>query len=231
MFCAKSLRPRKWSKVRSFLRASVPAAAIALAVPPLTAAPITWIGGNADWNASNANWNPADEPDANDEAIFNTPNTVNMANAADTIIALTMSGGIDLNTNDNDLTVDGLVDLIDNSTTLIIGGADSLLAADSVDIGNGAVVRLQGGILRVVEETGSGQLEVLAGGTLSGNGTIQLNDAAAAGTVLLQLTGGSLNATSTSAGDLFGTTAATLTIDLSDLDAHRSRQCKCHRHR
>src|SRR6187402_1151091 len=44
------------------------------------AAPITWIGGNANWDASNANWNPADEPDAVDEAIFNTPNDVNMAN-------------------------------------------------------------------------------------------------------------------------------------------------------
>ncbi len=218
MFCAKSLRPRKWSKVRSFFRASVPAAAIALAAPQLAAAPITWIGGNADWGAANANWNPADEPDANDEAIFNTPNTVDLV-IANEIMALTMSGGMDLNTNDNELTVDGLVDLNDNSTTLLIGGANSLVLADSVDIGNGAVVRLQGGILRVVEETGSGQLDVLAGGTLSGNGTIQLNDVAAAGTVLLQLTGGSLNATSTTAGDLFGTAAATLTIDLADLDA------------
>ncbi len=39
-----------------------------------------------------------------------------------------MSGGIDLNTNGNDLTVDGLVQLIENSTTLIIGGADPLAA-------------------------------------------------------------------------------------------------------
>ena len=87
------------------------------------AAPIVWIGGNANWDATNANWNPSDEPDADDEAIFNTPNTVNLANATDTILALTLSGGIDLNTNGNDLTVDGLVQLDDASTILIIGGS------------------------------------------------------------------------------------------------------------
>ena len=75
------------------------------------AAPIVWIGGNANWDATNANWNPNDEPDADDEAIFNTPNTVNLAIASSTILALTMSGGIDLNTNGNDLTVNGLVRL------------------------------------------------------------------------------------------------------------------------
>ena len=60
------------------------------------AAPIVWIGGNADWNATIANWNPNDEPDADDEAIFNTPNTVNLANASESILELTLSGGIDL---------------------------------------------------------------------------------------------------------------------------------------
>ena len=81
------------------------------------AAAIVWIGGNANWDASNNLWNPADEPDSNDEAIFNTPNTVSLANATDTILALTLSGGIDLNMNGNDLTVNGLVQLAGASTT------------------------------------------------------------------------------------------------------------------
>ena len=143
------------------------------------AAPITWIGGNANWDATNANWNPDDEPDSNDEAIFNTPNTVNMANATDTIQALTLSGGIDLNTNGNDLIVDGLVQLVDASTVLIIGGSTSLLTADSVTINTGGTVRLTGGTLTIVEETESGLFTVNTDGTLSGNGTINLNDAAA----------------------------------------------------
>jgi hypothetical protein len=56
----------------------------------------TWIGGNNPWDGTNANWNPADEPDADDVAIFNTADIVNMANATDTIMGLTLSGGIDI---------------------------------------------------------------------------------------------------------------------------------------
>lgn len=183
------------------------------------AAPITWIGGNANWDASAANWNPADEPDSNDEAIFNTPNTVNLANATDTILALTLSGGIDLNTSGNDLTVDGLVQLVGASTTLLVGGSGSLLTADSVTINSGGTLRLTGGSVTMVEETGAGSFAVNAGGTLSGNGSILLGDSVAAGTILLTLSGGTLTASSTAPSDLFGTAAATLTINVSDADA------------
>lgn len=183
------------------------------------AAPITWIGGNANWDASNANWNPADEPDSNDEAIFNTPNDVNMTNATDTIIGLTISGGIDLNTNSVDLTVDGLVQLTGASTNLLVGGATSLLTADSVAINTGGTIRMTGGSLTVVEETGNGTFNINSGGTLSGNGVINLNDAVVAGTILMTLSDGTLTATSTATGDLFGSSAATLTINVSDADA------------
>ncbi len=104
-----------------------------------SAAAIIWMGGNANWDASNANWNPADEPDSNDEAIFNTPNAVNMANATDTIQALTLSGGIDLLTNGNDLVVDGLVQLGDAGTVLAIGGSTSLLTADNATVNAGSI--------------------------------------------------------------------------------------------
>ena len=183
------------------------------------AAPIVWIGGNANWDAANANWNPADEPDANDEAIFNTPNTVNLANATDTIQALTLSGGIDLLTNGNDLVVDGLVQLVDASTVLIVGGSTSQLTADSVTINSGGTIRMTGGTLSMVEETGNGSFVVNTGGTISGHGTITFGDAVAAGTVLFTLSGGAIAATSNAPGDLFGTAAATLTFNVSDADA------------
>ncbi len=184
-----------------------------------SAAPIVWTGGTANWDASNARWNPADEPDGDDEAIFNTSNVVTMVNATDTIQALTLAGGIDLLTNGNDLIVDGLVDLSGASTVLGIGGSASSLRADSLAMDSGGTVRLLGGTLTIVEETGSGNLTVNTGGLLSGNGTINLNDAAAAGTVLMRLNGGSLLAASNTPGDVFGTDAATLTINMSDADS------------
>ena len=53
-------------------------AALALfAATSASGANITWIGGNAQWDdgaGNDANWNPADEPDSNDAAIFNTNN-------------------------------------------------------------------------------------------------------------------------------------------------------------
>ena len=188
------------------------------------AAPITWIGGNADWDATNANWNPADEPDANDEAIFNTPNTVNMANATETIQELTLSSGIDLNTNGTNLTVDGLVELVDASTTFIIGGNTSLVQADSVNINNGGTIRLTGGTLTIREETNNGRLDVNAFGTLTGHGTINLNDVVAPGALPLMLLSfdATLTATSNTPGDPFGSVAATLTINLADADARVS---------
>ena len=41
---------------------------------------ITWTGGNASWidGGSTANWSPADEPDSDDVAIFNTDNVVQL---------------------------------------------------------------------------------------------------------------------------------------------------------
>ena len=102
-----------------------------------TAATRTWIGGNADWTTSNANWSSSDEPDEDDVALFNTANTVNLAISSQTILGLTLSGGISLSTNGNDLTVNGLVELSDTSTDLFVGGAGSLLTADSMTINSG----------------------------------------------------------------------------------------------
>ena len=46
-----------------------------------------------------ANWSGGDELDSYDVAISNTSNSVNLAIASQTILGLTMSGGISLATN------------------------------------------------------------------------------------------------------------------------------------
>ena len=72
-------------------RSTIVVLALILAWPtplPASAAPRTWIGGNVDWVDVGAatNWNPTDEPDADDEAIFNTANAVNLgSNNATTV--------------------------------------------------------------------------------------------------------------------------------------------------
>jgi hypothetical protein len=148
----------------------------------------TWIGGNVDWidNGLAANWSPADEPDTDDTAIFNTANTVNLG-SNNSVNGLTLSGGISLITNDFDLTVDGLVQLIGSGTDLSIGGSASLLTADSVAINTDAEVLMTGGAITVIEETGFGTLNINSGGTLRGNGVINFNDGVAAGTTLMTL--------------------------------------------
>ena len=152
------------------------------------AAERTWIGGNVDWVdgvANNANWSPvADEPDADDEAIFNTANSVNLG-SNNSILGLTLSDGIDLNTNDFDLDVDGLVQLVESSTNLIVGGADALLTADSVTVNNLANVELSGGTIQINEESGNGLFDINTGGELTGHGTLNMTDAVAANTTLI----------------------------------------------
>ena len=90
-----------------------------------TAANRTWIGGNNNWDSTPGYWSGSDEPDFDDVAIFNTSNSVDLAITSQIILGLTMSGGIGLSTNDNDLTVDGSVVLSDASTDLTVGGAGS----------------------------------------------------------------------------------------------------------
>ena len=161
-------------------RSTIVLLALILAWPtplPTSAAPRTWIGGSVDWVDGGAatNWNPNDEPDADDEAIFNTANSVNLT-SNNAINGLTMSGGIDLLINDFDLTVDGLVQLTGAGTNLFVGGAAGSVDADNVTI-NGGVLELTGGALTLNEEVGASLLDLNAGGTLAGNGVISFADA------------------------------------------------------
>ena len=106
----------------------------------------TWIGGNVDWvdgAGNNANWSGSDEPDSDDEALFNTANTVQLG-SNNAVNGLTLSGGIDLFTNELDLTVDGLVQLSGAGTNLFLGGAAADLNADDVTINADASIELRG---------------------------------------------------------------------------------------
>jgi hypothetical protein len=179
------------------------------------AAPRTWIGLNADWVDGGlvTNWNPNDEPDSDDEAIFSTANTVNLG-SNNTIQALTMSTGIDLSTNGNDLLVDGLVQLTGNSTNLFVGGAASELNADDAMVGGGGTIELVGGTIVLDDEAlfAVGGLTINAGGTLAGHGTINFADAPLLAASVLD-NSGTLTALSRAANILLPPPAGTLTIN------------------
>jgi hypothetical protein len=179
----------------------------------------TWIGGNVDWVDAGAatNWSPNDEPDGDDTAIFNSANVVNLG-SNNTVNGLTMSNGIDLATNNFDLTVDGLVQMINASTNLIIGDADSLLAADSVTINADARIQIDGGTLQINEESGNGLLDINADGLLLGHGIVSATDALAATTTLI-VNDGTI-AAQRSPLVIFGAPqVGTLTFNATDTDA------------
>ncbi len=140
------------------------------------AANITWIGGDGTWTEGvTAGWNPVDEPDSDDVAIFNTNNAVSLA-STNTVIGLTLSGGIDLFTNDFDLTVDGLVQVSDANTNLIVGGANSQLEIDNLTINNGADVEIDGGVVRLDIQPNASLVDINAGGEILGHGTLRVAD-------------------------------------------------------
>ncbi len=146
----------------------------------------TWIGGNVDWVDAGAatNWNPNDEPDADDRAIFNSANGVNLG-SNNTVNGLALSGGIDLNTNGFDLTVDGLVEIGGASTNLFIGGAAGSIDSDDVTINSSGVIELAGGTLAMDEEVGTALLDINSGGTLQGHGVIDFVDLPGVATTVL----------------------------------------------
>lgn len=179
----------------------------------------TWIGGNVNWvdGGSTANWSPADEPDADDTAIFNTADAVSLG-SNNAILALTMSGGVDLFTNGFDLDVNGLVQLSSSGTNLIVGGADSLLTVDSVTINNMANLQLDGGTVQINEESGNGLLDINAGGELLGHGTVNMTDAVAANTTLI-VNDGFITAQRSPAIIFGAPLVGTLAINATDTDA------------
>lgn len=201
--------------VRGTLSVLVLGLALSAAGP---AAQRTWIGGDGNWTAFDFNWNPTDEPDPDDEAIFNTANVVNLANSFEQILALTLSGGIDLSTNNNDMTITGLVQLAGTGTNFTIGGSGSLVVADDLAINSGATVKLTDGGLTINKLAGNGLLDINAGGTFSGRGTVNLIDSVSAGTILLD-NNGTLSAYSDAPSIILPPPIGILSINANDADA------------
>jgi hypothetical protein len=183
------------------------------------ALPRTWVGGNADWldGTGAANWSQTDEPDSDDEAIFNTGNSVNLG-SGNTVAGLTLSGGIDLFTNNFTLNVDGLVHLSGAGTNFLIDASTGSVNADNVTINSNAVLELQGGSLALDEEVGSSLLNINALGTFAGNGTLSFLDTPAAVTTLLT-NDGTLSALARGLTVLNPPPVGTLTISAANSNA------------
>lgn len=157
---------------------------------PLTsdAATRTWDGGNDPWDGDIYNWNPDDEPDPDDDVVFNTNNTVDMA-MDNEILSLTMSGDISLATVNYYLDVNGDVSLSGSGTRLRAGQNDAAalpatsLSAYSIDVGNGATFS-NANFTSFIDPLGVGVFDIDSGGTLYGNGTIRNGDGISSPTVV-----------------------------------------------
>ncbi|MBN2473333.1 MAG: hypothetical protein JXB62_01895 [Pirellulales bacterium] len=189
---------------------------VALFVSMIQAAQITWIGGNVNWvnGSSPLNWTPADEPDADDEAIFNTPNSVNLG-SDNSVGALTLTGGISLNLAGHLLDVDGIAQLSGSGTDLIVGDTSATFLAEEINVHSGATLLVDDGTVTVAAARGDGLLDIQSGGFLRGCGVINLNDAVAPNTVLMRVSG-ELAVTGTGFSIPGNPTPGTLRIEVAD---------------
>ncbi|MEM1445842.1 MAG: hypothetical protein AAGF84_07300 [Planctomycetota bacterium] len=173
--------------VRRTGKLAVPAAIAVSFAGPGQAADRNWQGGNNDWadNGATSNWAPNDEPDSDDRAIFSTVNnTVNMI-TGNVINGLIVEDGTDLLTNNNFLDVNGDITLNGggNGTNLTVGDngiagiGSNLLDAFNITINDGADLRV-GGTRVDYADSGAdvGVIDINAGGTLYGNGTVRNGD-------------------------------------------------------
>lgn len=147
---------------------------------------ITWIGGSGTWtNAANPEfWNPADEPDDDEDAVFNTPHIVVLGNN-NSVASLTLSGGMLLDSAGADITVANQVRLTGPGTRLAVSGATSLLRADAIRLDGVSSIELNGGVITMDMLVGHGLFDINAGATLRGIGTINLTDTPTVGTTVI----------------------------------------------
>ncbi|MEM7575986.1 MAG: hypothetical protein AAF328_00810, partial [Planctomycetota bacterium] len=206
---------------------ALPAAmALATSAPVAHAANRTWIGGNDNWDGvASGKWNPVDEPDADDTAIFNTPNIVDMTIDND-ILELILSGGIDLNVLDQNLTVSEDVTLSGGGTVLGVGGAGIAglpttgLQADNITINSGADLLAGGNRITFNATVGTGVLTNNTGGIIGGFGEIRNGDGLGSVETVFINNGRISPSTYNPEGNLvFTGTARTLTFTAQDADA------------
>ena len=181
---------------------------------------ITWIGGTAQWDdgvGNDANWNPADEPDSNDTAIFNTNTTTTMG-TNNVIIGLTMSASTELLLNGHQLTVDGATSLTGSGTRLEVVGATAVLDAADLTIANNSTLFIDGGSIESLIVGGSNSTFLIDGGFFTGNGSVSMTDSLAAVTTTIN-NNGTINASNPSALIFTPPAAATLVFTATDADA------------
>ena len=194
-----------------------------LALFMATSAPganITWIGGTAQWDdgvGNDANWNPADEPDSNDTAIFNTNSTTTMG-TNNVIIGLTMSASTELLLNGHQLTVDGATSLTGSGTRLEVVGATAVLDAADLTIANNSTLFIDGGSIESLIVGGSNSTFLIDGGFFTGNGSVSMTDSLAVVTTTIN-NNGTINASNPSALIFTPPAAATLVFTATDADA------------
>lgn len=191
------------------------------------AATRTWVGGNNNWDSSTANWSPADEPDSNDDAVFNMPDFVTMT-INQTLEGLTLSNGASVSTATQSLNVDGTIDLDGLNTSLTVhtnaflGGTPPLVSvnADDIIVTGGAEFFMANDVTLFDTSTSGGSdsdtvgvFTVGAGSRLAGNGRLLLNNSISSSTVLFQ-NNGSIDAFSY--GNPGFITSSTLTLDAPD---------------
>ncbi len=187
---------------------------------------IDWDDANntsADNNWSNTgNWNPDGSPSGQNVNIGNLPTAANDTTIVDldfSISSLTLSGGADVDTNTNELLVNGATVVGGAGSTMLLRQSSNIaqqsLDTNTLTLDSGGTVQMFAGS---VLEVDSGLLEINAGGALTGNGIVQLLDNPLAVTQLME-NSGTLTATSNSPGDIFGSTAATLTINATSANA------------
>ena len=184
----------------------------------------SWDGGNGTLIWSDAgNWSPDGNVLFNEDVLIgnllSAANDTTVYDVATAVGSLTLSNGADVDTNANELIVNGLTTLGDVGTLFIVRIHSSGVAADSVDtneliINSGGSLNMQGG--RV--EVDTNQLQVNAGGFITGHGAIDLDQVVAAGVQIFE-NSGLLTVTSLGGiGDPFGTAAATLSLNQSGVD-------------
>ena len=203
---------------------------VAALAPSASAVDRTWIGGNADWDAVGVGkWTGNDEPDTDDVAIFSTNNTVDMA-ISNNVMGLTLSGGIDLRTLTNSLTVGGDVSISGTSTfgvggNNLVGVGANLLDAHSIIINNNAQFNVGGTRIDVADPGGAnnGFYDINAGGTLYGNGTLDSNDVSTVGTFNMLINDGTLRVGNYSTILIIGGVPAAQTLSITSSDATNSR--------
>lgn len=186
---------------------------------------IDWIGGNDPWDGDIFNWSPFDEPDPDDSAVFNTNNHVEMA-MDNEIASLTMSNGIELDTETFYLDVNGDITLSDVGTTLRAGESNTIglpatsISAYNITVNDGATYA-NANFTSFIHPTTTGLFDISPGGTLSGHGLIRNGDGVASPTAVY-LNDGVIRPGTVSDGFVIvggSPTARTLTLDAIDGDA------------